>query len=143
MENDVLNEEMKNIGMPQQKNALSFKGSESKRNRNLQNLVLNQMITINTSRKREYVLLITAKTDIYKTNEDIPRESHRLLELKDLQYKERSFSDWKGRKSAFILIEFDYYGERTKINLFDDEDSNKNSRSGDVNDIEDNDIKLP
>jgi hypothetical protein len=93
MENDVLNEEMKNIGMPQQKNALSFKGSESKRNRNLQNLVLNQMITINTSRKREYVLLITAKTDIYKTNEDIPRESHRLLEMKDLQYKERSFSD--------------------------------------------------
>lgn len=51
MENDVLNEQMKNIGMPQDSNVPQFKGAESKRDQNLQNLVLNQMISINASRK--------------------------------------------------------------------------------------------
>ena len=51
MENEVLNEEMKNIGFPQDNNLLIYKGMDNNKEKNLQNLVLNQMLNTNTTRK--------------------------------------------------------------------------------------------
>lgn len=41
------------------------------------------------------------------------------------------------------IIEFQYYGDKTKINLIDEESSNKNNKESDFEDIKYNDIKLP
>ena len=85
----------------------------------------------------------TAKTDKSKTSEDVERNNSILFDFQDLQQKERSLSDWIGRRLLTEIIEFQYYGDKTKINLIDEESSNRNNKESDFEDIKYNDIKLP